>query len=150
MAARIQQLKEEREFAAQAAVMPAPAVLEILKNSGIERLIDFFERDAAGNFHVADFQKPPIKIASSIPAGGLVKSANSEDHLATTAMKFLGDLRAGRAAAYNQCSTSRQLRRVSIVARVYLKDVGWQFANSAQESWEPETVQLRPLRFSPE
>jgi hypothetical protein len=49
-----QELKEEREFAAQAAVMPVPAVLEILKNSGIERLIDFFERDAAGSFHVAD------------------------------------------------------------------------------------------------
>jgi hypothetical protein len=32
-----QELKEEREFAAQAAVMPVPAVLEILKNSGICR-----------------------------------------------------------------------------------------------------------------
>jgi len=35
--------------------MPAPAVLEILKNSGIERLINFFERDAAGNFHGCRF-----------------------------------------------------------------------------------------------
>jgi hypothetical protein len=63
VAARIKELKEEREFAAQAAIMPAPAVLEILKNSGIERLIDFFERDAAGNFHVADFQKVPVEVA---------------------------------------------------------------------------------------
>ena len=65
---------------------------------------------------IAELIEPPIKIASSIPTGGLVKSANSEDHLATTAMKFLGDLRAGRAAAYNQRGTSRHLRGVSIVA----------------------------------
>ena len=38
-------------------------MLEILKNSGIERLIDFFERDAARNFHVADFQKVPVEVA---------------------------------------------------------------------------------------
>jgi hypothetical protein len=63
VAARIKELKEEREFAAQAAIMPAPAVLEMLKNSGIERLIDFFERDAAGNFHVADFKKVSVEVA---------------------------------------------------------------------------------------
>jgi hypothetical protein len=44
-------------------VMPAPAVLEILKNSGIERIIVFFERDAAGNFHAADFQEVPVEVA---------------------------------------------------------------------------------------
>jgi hypothetical protein len=38
-------------------------VLEIPKNSGIERLIDFFERDAGGNFHVADFQMVPVEAA---------------------------------------------------------------------------------------
>jgi hypothetical protein len=38
-------------------------VLEIPKNSGIERLIDFFERDAGGNFHVADFQTVPVEAA---------------------------------------------------------------------------------------
>jgi hypothetical protein len=43
--------------------MPAPAVLEILKNSGIERLIDFFERGAGGNFHVVDFQTVPVEVA---------------------------------------------------------------------------------------
>jgi Terminase small subunit len=63
VAARIQQLKEEREFAAQAAVMPASAVLEILKNSGIEHINDFFERDAAGNLNVADFQTVPVEVA---------------------------------------------------------------------------------------
>jgi hypothetical protein len=63
VAARIRELKEEREFAAHAAVMSAPAVLEILKKSGIERLIDFFERDATGNFHVADFQTVPVEVA---------------------------------------------------------------------------------------
>jgi len=77
---------------------------------------------------IAKLVEPPIEVASSIPTGGLVKSANSEDHPAATAMKFLSDLRTGRAAAYNQCGTSRQLRGISIVARVYLKKVGWQFA----------------------
>ena len=75
---------------------------------------------------IAKLVEPPIEVASSIPTGGLVKSANSEDHPAATAMKFLSDLRTGRAAAYNQCGTSRQLRGISIVARVYLKKVGWQ------------------------
>jgi hypothetical protein len=65
VAARVQELKDEREFAAQAAVMPAPAVLEILKNSGIDRVSDFFERGPTGNFHVADFQKVPVEVATA-------------------------------------------------------------------------------------
>jgi hypothetical protein len=63
VSARIQELKEEREYAANAAGVAAPAVLEILKNSGIERINDFFEPDEAGNLQVADFRTVPVEAA---------------------------------------------------------------------------------------
>jgi hypothetical protein len=39
--------------------------------------------------------------------------ANSQDHLATTALKFLGDLRAGHAATYGPVATTTFFARIT-------------------------------------
>jgi hypothetical protein len=63
VAARISELKLAREAAARAARVPADQVLGALSARGVERLDDFFERDAAGVLRTRDLQVVPVEVS---------------------------------------------------------------------------------------
>ena len=66
VAARIEELKQEREEAARAAGMEPPAVLAVFKGLGVERIDDFFQMDADGVLRVADRQAVPVEVAIAL------------------------------------------------------------------------------------
>ena len=63
---RIAELKQEREDAARAAGMSAAAVLAALKGYGIDRVDEFFERDAAGIQRARDLQAVPVEVSIAL------------------------------------------------------------------------------------
>jgi citrate lyase synthetase len=64
VAGRIAVLNKEKEDKARAAGMSAAAVLEVLKENGIERIEEFFDRDEAGIVRVRDRQE--VRVEASI------------------------------------------------------------------------------------
>jgi hypothetical protein len=63
---RIDELKRDRHEAARAAGMSPEAVLSALSGCGIERLDEFFERDAAGILRVRDHQAVPVEASIAL------------------------------------------------------------------------------------
>jgi hypothetical protein len=66
IAARIDALRQEREDNARAAGMSAASVLAVFEAHGIERMREFFERDAAGVLHVRDLQAIPVEASIAL------------------------------------------------------------------------------------
>jgi phage terminase small subunit len=66
VAARIAELKEEREYAACAARVTSSQVLSTLAAHGLDRTADFFERDVAGVLRVRDLRMLPIEVAIAL------------------------------------------------------------------------------------
>jgi hypothetical protein len=61
--ARIEELKRSRELAAHAARVPADQVLNELDRRGVDRVADFFERNAAGIPEIRDLSRIPVEVA---------------------------------------------------------------------------------------
>ena len=66
IAARIAQLKREREDAARAAQVPIEEVVAELDRRGIERIADIFERNETGALSVRDLQIVPVEVAIAL------------------------------------------------------------------------------------
>jgi phage terminase small subunit len=66
IAARIDALRQEREDNARAAGMSVATVLAVFQSHGIERLEEFFERDAAGVRRVRDLQAIPVEASIAL------------------------------------------------------------------------------------
>jgi hypothetical protein len=66
VAARIEELKQDRIEAARAAGMSPPAVLASLSRHGIERLAEFFETDEFGNLRVRHHQAVPVEASIAL------------------------------------------------------------------------------------
>ena len=61
VSARIAELAKERADAARAAGMSAAGVLAVLKGCGVERVEQFFERDAGGILRARDLGQVPAE-----------------------------------------------------------------------------------------
>jgi phage terminase small subunit len=66
VASRIGELKQEREDAARAASVSIDRVLAELKRRGIERVADFFDRDALGAPVVCDLHTVPVEVSIAL------------------------------------------------------------------------------------
>jgi hypothetical protein len=66
IAARVDALRQEREDDARAAGMSAASVLAVFEAHGIERMREFFERDAAGVLRVRDLQAIPVEASIAL------------------------------------------------------------------------------------
>jgi hypothetical protein len=66
-AARIEELKREREVLARAARVPIDQVLTTLAARGVDRIDDFFDRNAAGVLTFrTDLQNLPVEISIAL------------------------------------------------------------------------------------
>jgi phage terminase small subunit len=66
VAARIAELKRDREAAARAARVPIDQVLAELNKRGLDGVADFFERNAAGILSVRDLQGVPVEVSIAL------------------------------------------------------------------------------------
>jgi hypothetical protein len=66
VATRIEELRRAREDAARAARMPVDQVLTELDRRGVERVADFFDRDAAGILRVRDLRAVPVEVSIAL------------------------------------------------------------------------------------
>jgi hypothetical protein len=66
IAARIDELKRDRALRACAARVPIEQILGSLERCGLDRLADFFERDAAGILRVRDLQAVPVEVSLAL------------------------------------------------------------------------------------
>ncbi|MGO9399718.1 MAG: hypothetical protein ACLP19_18015 [Xanthobacteraceae bacterium] len=64
--ARIAELRREREDNARAAMVGADQILAELDRRGVERVADFFDRDAAGILRVRDHQQIPVEVSIAL------------------------------------------------------------------------------------
>jgi hypothetical protein len=64
---RIEELKCEREALAHAAAVPIDRVLAVLAAKGVDRVEDFFDRNAAGILSVrADLRSLPVEVSIAL------------------------------------------------------------------------------------
>jgi hypothetical protein len=66
VAARIEELRRQREDDARAARTPIEDILAELDRRGFDRVGDFFERDAAGILRVRDLQIVPVEVSIAL------------------------------------------------------------------------------------
>jgi len=66
VAARIAELKQQREDNARAARVPIEQVLTELGRCGVDKVGDFFDRDAAGILRVRDLQLVPVEASIAL------------------------------------------------------------------------------------
>jgi hypothetical protein len=66
VAARIAELRRQREDAARAARVPIEQVLAELDRCGVDQVADFFDRDAAGILRVRDLRGVPVEVSLAL------------------------------------------------------------------------------------
>jgi hypothetical protein len=66
VAARIAELRQQREDAARAARVPIEQVLAELDRCGVDHVADFFDRDAAGILRVRDLRGVPVEVSLAL------------------------------------------------------------------------------------
>jgi hypothetical protein len=67
VAARIEDLRRERERVSRAARTPLEQVLQVLRDCvGVDRVADFFERNASGALRVRDLRAVPVHVATAL------------------------------------------------------------------------------------